>query len=66
MDAKKITKRLSIRGHLMRVGGDAGTPTKPINRDTTERISFDNSKFVHPPLSGNASELRCYCEVATK
>ncbi|MDD4930293.1 MAG: phosphomannomutase [Gallionella sp.] len=40
---------------------------KPLDCDTTDglRISFDNGEIVHLRPSGNAPELRCYCEAAT-
>ena len=37
---------------------------KPVDSDTTDglRITFDNGEIVHLRPSGNAPELRCYCE----
>lgn len=42
--------------------------TKPVNCNSTDglRITFDNSEIVHLRPSGNAPELRCYCEAATE
>ena len=44
---------------------DQGLPT---DCDTTDglRITFDNGEIVHLRPSGNAPELRCYCEAATE
>jgi phosphomannomutase len=44
--------------------GDA----KPVDCDTTDglRITFDNGEIVHLRPSGNAPELRCYCEAASQ
>lgn len=41
---------------------------KPVDCDTTDglRISFDNGEIVHLRPSGNAPELRCYCEAANQ
>lgn len=41
---------------------------KAIDSDTTDglRISFDNGEIVHLRPSGNAPELRCYCEAASE
>ena len=41
---------------------------KPVATDTTDglRISFDNGEIVHLRPSGNAPELRCYCEAASE
>ncbi|MFA6970494.1 MAG: phosphomannomutase [Gallionella sp.] len=41
---------------------------KPVDCNTTDglRISFDNGEIVHLRPSGNAPELRCYCEAATE
>jgi phosphomannomutase len=40
----------------------------PVSFDTTDglRITFDNGEIVHLRPSGNAPELRCYCEAATE
>lgn len=40
----------------------------PVDCDTTDglRITFDNGEIVHLRPSGNAPELRCYCEAATQ
>ena len=40
---------------------------KAIDRNTTDglRITFDNGEIVHLRPSGNAPELRCYCEAAS-
>lgn len=40
----------------------------PIHRDTTDglRITFDNGDIVHLRPSGNAPELRCYCESSSE
>ena len=37
---------------------------KPVDSDSTDglRITFDNGEIVHLRPSGNAPELRCYCE----
>jgi phosphomannomutase len=42
--------------------------TKPVDCNTTDglRISFDNGEIVHLRPSGNAPELRCYCEAASE
>jgi phosphomannomutase len=39
----------------------------PIGQDLTDglRIMFDNGEIIHLRASGNAPELRCYCEAAT-
>lgn len=44
--------------------GDA----KPVDCNTTDglRITFDNGEIVHLRPSGNAPELRCYCEASTQ
>ncbi|MDO8350778.1 MAG: phosphomannomutase [Gallionella sp.] len=44
--------------------GDA----KQVDCNTTDglRISFDNGEIVHLRPSGNAPELRCYCEAASE
>jgi len=36
----------------------------PITQDTTDglRFTFENSMIIHLRPSGNAPELRCYCE----
>lgn len=41
---------------------------QPVDCDTTDglRITFDNGEIVHLRPSGNAPELRCYCEAATQ
>lgn len=41
---------------------------KPVGTDTTDglRITFDNGDIVHLRPSGNAPELRCYCESSTQ
>ena len=41
---------------------------KQLDCNTTDglRISFDNGEIVHLRPSGNAPELRCYCEAATQ
>ncbi len=41
---------------------------KPVDCNTTDglRITFDNGEIVHLRPSGNAPELRCYCEAATQ
>jgi len=41
---------------------------KPVSTDTTDglRIRFDNGEIVHLRPSGNAPELRCYCEAASE
>lgn len=41
---------------------------KPVHCDTTDglRITFDNGEIVHLRPSGNAPELRCYCEAASQ
>ena len=41
---------------------------KAVNSDTTDglRVSFDNGEIVHLRPSGNAPELRCYCEADTQ
>lgn len=46
---------------------NAGT-AKPVDCNTTDglRISFDNGEIVHLRPSGNAPELRCYCEAASE
>jgi phosphomannomutase len=40
---------------------------KPVDMNTTDglRIIFDNDEIVHLRPSGNAPELRCYCEAST-
>ena len=40
---------------------------KPVDIDTTDglRIRFDNGEIVHLRPSGNAPELRCYCEASS-
>lgn len=40
---------------------------KPVDRNITDglRITFDNGEIIHLRPSGNAPELRCYCEAAT-
>lgn len=40
----------------------------PIDCNTTDglRITFDNGEIVHLRPSGNAPELRCYCEAASE
>jgi phosphomannomutase len=40
---------------------------KPVDCNTTDglRIRFDNGEIVHLRPSGNAPELRCYCEAAS-
>ena len=45
----------------------ASDGAKPIDMDTTDglRIRFDNGEIVHLRPSGNAPELRCYCEAAS-
>lgn len=39
----------------------------PVQHDMTDglRIIFDNANIIHLRPSGNAPELRCYCEAAT-
>jgi phosphomannomutase len=39
----------------------------PVNHDLTDglRITFDNQNIIHLRPSGNAPELRCYCEATT-
>lgn len=41
---------------------------KQVDCNTTDglRISFDNGEIVHLRPSGNAPELRCYCEAASE
>ena len=41
---------------------------QPVDCDTTDglRITFDNGEIVHLRPSGNAPELRCYCEASTE
>ena len=41
---------------------------KPVERNMTDglRITFDNGDIVHLRPSGNAPELRCYCESSTQ
>lgn len=41
---------------------------KPVDRNTTDglRITFDNGEIVHLRPSGNAPELRCYCESSSE
>ncbi len=43
-------------------------PGKVVNCNTTDglRIHFDNGEIVHLRPSGNAPELRCYCEAANE
>jgi phosphomannomutase len=40
----------------------------PVDCNTTDglRVTFDNGEIVHLRPSGNAPELRCYCEAATE
>lgn len=40
----------------------------PVDLNTTDglRITFDNGEIVHLRPSGNAPELRCYCEAASQ
>jgi len=40
----------------------------PVDCNTTDglRITFDNGEIVHLRPSGNAPELRCYCEAASE
>ncbi len=40
----------------------------PLDCNTTDglRVTFDNGEIVHLRPSGNAPELRCYCEAATE
>lgn len=46
------------------LGDDYGVP---VQHDLTDglRMTFDNGDIVHLRPSGNAPELRCYCEAAT-
>ncbi len=41
---------------------------RTVSTDTTDglRITFDNAEIVHLRPSGNAPELRCYCEAASE
>ena len=41
---------------------------KPVDSNTTDglRVTFDNGEIVHLRPSGNAPELRCYCEAASE
>jgi len=41
---------------------------KPVDCNTTDglRIRFDNNEIIHLRPSGNAPELRCYCEAASE
>lgn len=41
---------------------------QPVDCNTTDglRITFDNGEIVHLRPSGNAPELRCYCEAASE
>lgn len=41
---------------------------RPVDSDTTDglRITFDNGEIVHLRPSGNAPELRCYCEATSE
>ncbi len=55
----KLTEdRLALQNYLAPVGA------KVVDSNTTDglRISFDNGEIVHLRPSGNAPELRCYCE----
>ena len=41
---------------------------RPVDCNTTDglRVTFDNGEIVHLRPSGNAPELRCYCEAASE
>lgn len=61
---------------LERLSGDpqavqdilAPDAARPLSTDVTDglRITFDNGEIVHLRPSGNAPELRCYCEAASE
>ena len=59
------------RALLARFTEDAGVlapdGATAIDRNTTDglRITFDNAEIVHLRPSGNAPELRCYCEASS-
>lgn len=46
----------------------APSDAMPVDINTTDglRITFDNGEIVHLRPSGNAPELRCYCEAASE
>ena len=46
----------------------APADARPVSTDTTDglRIRFDNGEIIHLRPSGNAPELRCYCEAASE
>ncbi len=52
----------SLQNYLAPIGA------KLVDNNTTDglRITFDNGEIVHLRPSGNAPELRCYCETASE